>query len=62
MTVRAPSQAALMRAAKVAAAEGVRVVWRDGAWIIEPLAGIGEGGQTRSPGGNSCDEAFGGRS
>lgn len=40
MTARAPSQAALMRAAKVAAAEGVCILIRAGelTWEVKPVA------------------------
>ena len=38
MNARAPSQAALSRAAKVAAAEGVCIEWKDGVWRISPAA------------------------
>lgn len=58
MTARAPSQAALMRAAKVAAAEGVCIEWKDGVWRISP-AGAVSPLATSEQEAAECDKAFG---
>ena len=57
-----PSEATLLRTAKVVAATGVaiEIVGRDGlTYRIKPVAGIAEPVNAIPIGGRSCDQAFG---
>lgn len=58
MTARAPSQAALLRAAKVAAAQGVTIEWKDGVWRISPPGAVSPLATSEAEAAE-CDKAFG---